>query len=76
MEVCSLARVFVAAQNVVIDQRTLAAPAGVGSVSSNGLLAANDVRIFSQGDVNVDTVSFAKRDVSVASTSQMDRANR
>ncbi len=46
-----------AVNKVVIDQRTVAAPAGVGSVSSNGLLAASDVRIFAQGDVNVDTAS-------------------
>ena len=46
-----------AVNKVVIDQRTLAAPAGVGSVSSNGLIAANDVRIFSQGDVTIDTAS-------------------
>ena len=35
-----------AVNKVVIDQRTLAAPAGVGSVSSNGLLAANDLLSF------------------------------
>ena len=46
-----------AVNKVVVDQRTVAAPAGVGSVSSNGSIAANDVRIFSQGDVNVDTAS-------------------
>ena len=46
-----------AVNKVVIDQRTVAAPAGVGSVSSNGLITANDVRIFSQGDVTIDTAS-------------------
>ncbi len=61
-----------AVNKVVIDQRTAAAPAGVGSVSSNGLIAANDVLIFSQGDVTIDTAS-PNVNVSVAGRSHMDR---
>ena len=47
-----------AVNKVVIDQRTQAAiPTLVGSVSSNGLISANDLRVFSQGNVTIDTAS-------------------
>ena len=52
-----------AVNTVVVDQRN---PTGAaGSVTSNGVLAAHDVRVFAQGDVDIDTASRYV-DVSVA----------
>ena len=46
-----------AVNKVVIDQRTTTSPATAGNVISNGLIAANDVRVFAQGDVTIDTAA-------------------
>ena len=44
-----------AVNTIVVDQRN---PTGAaGSVTSGGVLAAHDVRVFAQGDVDIDTAS-------------------
>ncbi len=55
-----------AVNKILIDQRSAASPATPGGVQSNGLLAAYDVQVFADGDVDIDTAApFV--DVSVAS---------
>ena len=55
-----------AVNKILIDQRSATSPATPGSVQSNGLLAAYDVQVFADGNVDIDTAApFV--DVSVAS---------
>lgn len=55
-----------AVNKILIDQRSATSPATPGGVQSSGLLAAYDVQVFADGDVDIDTAApFV--DVSVAS---------